>query len=74
MLSHSKGFQERKFFNKDYWIVPKSKQFATQTYTQQGYDIYYGCFIWLILLFDTQLRHALQSYVINPFHLALFHA
>ena len=29
-------------------------------------------FLWLILLFNTQLRHILHTQI-NPFHLALFH-
>ena len=55
-----------KFFNGDHWIAPKLKQLFTRSI------IRIWCFLWLALLFDTQLRHILQIYTNKSFSSSFF--
>ena len=56
-------------FNGDHYIVTKLKQLVTQT-TKRKFS--YDWFRWMILIFDTQLRHALQSYTNRSFSYSSF--
>ena len=55
-----------KFFYGDHWIVPKLKYFLIQPKRNRNL-ISGGWFLWPMLLFDTQLRHVLQSYTSKSF-------
>ena len=55
----------RKFFKGDHWIVLDLKQFVTQANHNKNLIFLY--FLWLILLFDTQLKQVLQIYTNKSF-------
>ena len=62
----------RKFFKGDHWIVLDLKQFVTQANHNKNLIFLY--FLWLILLFDTQLKQVLQIYTNKYFPSTPIHA